>query len=127
MPNGATAPAGGYNANIFRAVAEMANIDILPIGKRACDRYGRGYISAENFSRMDAAELARKLCAEFAAGGFDRLGILYTRYISMKSRKVCMKPACCLSPMSRRFWILSCRIMWQDASSVQFAKALPAK
>ena len=79
--------AGGYNANIFRAVAEMDNIDILPIGKRTCDRYGQGYSSAENFSRMDAADLARKLCAEFAAGEFDRLGILYTRYISMMSQE----------------------------------------
>ena len=79
--------AGGYNANIFRAVAQMADIEILPIGKRACDRYGQGYISAEDFSRMDAAELARKLCAEFASGEFDRLGILYTRYISMMSQE----------------------------------------
>lgn len=79
--------AGGYNANIFRAVAEMENIDVLPIGKRACDRFGQGYLSAENFSRMDAAELAGRLCAEFASGEFDRLGILYTRYISMMSQE----------------------------------------
>ena len=79
--------AGGYNANIFRTVLTLGEADILPIGKRACDRYGQGYMSSENFSRMDAAELSRRLCAEFVSGGFDRLGILYTRYISMMSQE----------------------------------------
>ena len=31
--------AGGYNANIFRAVREYPDAEILPIGKRACDRF----------------------------------------------------------------------------------------
>lgn len=79
--------AGGYNANIFRTVAAMGEEDILPIGKRACDRYGKGYMSSETFSRMDAAELSRKLCEQFVAGEFDRLGILYTRYISMMTQE----------------------------------------
>ena len=79
--------AGGYNANVFRAVAEMENTDILPIGKRACERYGSGYMSSENFSRMDAAELSQKLCLQFLSGEFDRLGILFTRYISMMSQE----------------------------------------
>ncbi len=79
--------AGGYNANIFRAVAEMGKIDILPIGKRACDRFGKGYASSEYFTRMDAAELSRRLCEEFVRGQFDRLGILSTRYVSMMSQE----------------------------------------
>ena len=32
--------AGGYNANIFRLVNEYENAEIIPIGARACDRYG---------------------------------------------------------------------------------------
>lgn len=79
--------AGGYNANIFRAVAEIGDIDILPIGKRSCDRYGAGYMSSEYFTRMDAAELSKKLCAEFLAGEFDRLGILSTKYVSMMTQE----------------------------------------
>lgn len=75
--------AGGYNANVFRMAAEMENIEILPIGKRACDRYGEGYLSSEHFSRMDAAELAKRLCVEFVEGKFDRLAILHTHYVSM--------------------------------------------
>lgn len=79
--------AGGYNANVFRMAAGMENADILPIGKRACERYGSGYMSSENFSRIDAADLSRTLCAQFLDGGFDRLGILFTRYISMMSQE----------------------------------------
>ena len=31
--------AGGYNANVFRALREYEDVDIIPIGKRACDRF----------------------------------------------------------------------------------------
>lgn len=75
--------AGGYNANVFRAVTAMERVDILPIGKRACDRFGEGYTSSETFSQQDAQMLSQRLCEQFATGAFDRLGILYTRYVSM--------------------------------------------
>lgn len=78
--------AGGYNANVFRMADEVENAQILPIGKRACERYGRGYESSEHFSRMDAAEMSKILCVQFLAGEFDRLGVLYTKYISMMSQ-----------------------------------------
>ncbi|MBR4910457.1 MAG: ATP synthase F1 subunit gamma [Clostridia bacterium] len=75
--------AGGYNVNIFRFLRDYENAEILPIGKRACERYGRGYASSEKFSSADAAELSKRLCTEFLEGKFDRLGIVYTRYVSM--------------------------------------------
>lgn len=79
--------AGGYNANVFRMVNAMEGADILPIGKRACDRFGEGYASSETFSQQDAEMLSRRLCEAFAAGAFDRLGILYTRYVSMMAQE----------------------------------------
>lgn len=79
--------AGGYNANVFRAVRELQYESIIPIGKRACDRFGKGFASCEHFSLADAVELANKLCADFAAGEFDRLGILSTEYISMMTQQ----------------------------------------
>ena len=79
--------AGGYNANVFRLAKEYPDAEFLPIGKRACDRFGQGYESAEHFSRMDAAQLAKELCAQFCAGEFDRLGILSTKYVSMMSQE----------------------------------------
>ena len=60
--------AGGYNANVFRMAREYADSEKYPIGKRACDRFGEGYLSSEHFSSADAMALAKKMCADFAAG-----------------------------------------------------------
>lgn len=78
--------AGGYNVNIFRFVKQFEGAEILPIGKRACDRFGDGYISSERFSLNDASSLSKRLCKEFLDGQFDRLGIVYTRYVSVMSQ-----------------------------------------
>ena len=79
--------AGGYNAGIFRLVREFDGAEIIPVGKRACDRFGEGYDSVEEFGYDCAKELADKLCREFAEGEFDRLGIVCTKYISMMSQE----------------------------------------
>ena len=82
--------AGGYNANVFRLAAQYlsGDVSVIPIGKRACDRF-RGdemYPSCEKFSSAEASSLARHLASEFAAGEFDRLGIIRTRYVSVLSQ-----------------------------------------
>ena len=79
--------AGGYNANIFRALREYKDAHIIPIGKRACDRYEGGYPSAEKFSTAEASELAKKLCDGILDGSYTRVAILCTRYISMMSQE----------------------------------------
>ncbi len=79
--------AGGYNANIFRVAKEYPDAVFYPIGKRACDRYGEGSMSAENFTYAEAIELSKKLCADFEAGDYDRLGIICTRYVSMMTQE----------------------------------------
>lgn len=79
--------AGGYNANIFRAVREYPDAAIIPIGKRACDRFGGEVRSCEKFDSRSAYAMAVTLCNDFAAGEYDRLGILYTQYVSMMSQQ----------------------------------------
>ena len=79
--------AGGYNANIFRLAKEYPDAQFIPIGKRACDRFGGEVRLSERFDSRDAYELAVSLCRDFAAGEYDRLGILYTRYVSMMSQQ----------------------------------------
>ena len=79
--------AGGYNANVFRAAREYPGAELLPIGKRACERYGGELRLCETFDSLAASRLAGQLCEEFAAGAYDRLGILYTRYVSMMSQQ----------------------------------------
>ena len=79
--------AGGYNANVFRLAKTVDDAVHFPIGKRACDRLGEGYPSAERFSFEDARALAERLCLGFEKGEFAKVGILSTRYISMMSQE----------------------------------------
>lgn len=78
--------AGGYNANVFRLCAEYKGADFIPIGKRACEKFGAEINSSERYSAEEADSLARKLCADFAEGEFDRLGIISTKYVSMMTQ-----------------------------------------
>ena len=73
--------AGGYNANIFRFMRDYPDAEVIPIGKRACER----------FSGDEAVAMANELCADFRDGKFDRLGIVYTRYVSLLVREVEVK------------------------------------
>ncbi len=77
---------GGYNANVLRLAAGYPEAEIIPIGKRASERYGSS-VPSEYFTREDGYAMASKLCSEFAAGEYDRLGIISTRYISMLSQE----------------------------------------
>lgn len=79
--------AGGYNANVFRLLSTLGQAETLPIGKRACDRLGGELRLAEDFTFADARTLAEELCLDFAAGKFDRLGILCTHYVSMMKQE----------------------------------------
>ena len=78
--------AGGYNANVFRTVRDFADAEIIPIGKRACERYGKQVVSSEKFYAADAFKLANGLCSQFEKGEFDRLGIVTTNYVSMMTQ-----------------------------------------
>ncbi len=79
--------AGGYNANIFRALRECGDAELIPIGKRACEKCGKEINSAERFSSTQALELARTLCEDFKNGEYDRLGIVGTKYVSMLTQE----------------------------------------
>ena len=79
--------AGGYNANIFRLAAQYPQAELIPIGKRACERFGGPGVSSEHFSFAQASVLADAACTDFANGEYDRLGILSTRYHSVMSQE----------------------------------------
>ena len=79
--------AGGYNANVFRLAATVPEAEVIPLGKRACERYGHSVLSSEHFSGADAKRWADEQCRDFLEGRFERLGILYTRYKSMMSQE----------------------------------------
>ena len=83
--------AGGYNANIFKLVRDYPDAEIVPLGKRACDRFGQATQSSEHFYAKEAYELAGKLCEQFCAGEFDRLGIVCTKYVSMMTQEATIR------------------------------------
>ena len=78
--------AGGYNANVFRLARAWPDADFVPIGKRACERYGGPMVQVEGFHEAQASAMAHALCEDFLAGQYDKLGILYTRYVSVMSQ-----------------------------------------
>lgn len=83
--------AGGYNANIFRLLREYPDAEIVPIGKRACDRFGKEVVRAENYSYQSAIALANEICSDFVAGKCDKVGVVCTRYLSMMSQEAYIK------------------------------------
>lgn len=83
--------AGGYNANIFRLMRDYPDAEIIPVGKRACERYGKDLIFAEGFSYSDAKAIAEDACRDFADGKIDKFGIVCTKYISLMSQEACIR------------------------------------
>ena len=83
--------AGGYNANIFRLLKEYSEAEIVPLGKRACDRCGKDVVRAETYSYSQAMTLANEICKDFLEGNCDKVGILCTRYNSMMSQEAYIK------------------------------------
>ncbi len=90
--------AGGYNANVFRAVAALPDFSpectILPIGKKSCDYYSRrGFQLLDNCVRA-ASELGVGACMNIGEkiaelikdGGYGRVILVYTYFKSMISQ-----------------------------------------
>lgn len=90
--------AGGYNANIFRLVKEFDAEEIIPIGKRACDRFGKEIISSERFYAADAYNMAKAQCEDYLSGKFDRLILISTRFHSMLSQEAFARTLLPLEP-----------------------------
>ncbi len=78
--------AGGYNANVMRLAAQYKGAQFIPIGKRACEKFHGESCSSERFDSDMAAAVAKEQCEEFAAGVYDRLGIISTEYVSMMTQ-----------------------------------------
>lgn len=79
--------AGGYNSNIFKLTEPLGAQKIIPVGKRACDRYGFEQTKAEGYSYADAIVLAKEICEEFKEGKYEKIGIVSTKYVSMMTQE----------------------------------------
>ena len=90
--------AGGYNVNVFKTAGMFEGAEIIPIGKRACDKFSKSTVSSEHFSSDDAYSLAVTLCKDFKEKRFSKLFIVGTRYVSMMTQEAFSRQILPLSP-----------------------------
>lgn len=100
--------AGGYNANVFRLCKTFPDAEFVSIGKRSCERFQNEINSSEKYTYSEADALSIQLLEEYNEGKFDRLGIIYTKYISVMSGEANVK------------WLLPFEKTEGGASSVVF-------
>lgn len=90
--------AGGYNANVFKALAAHAEgIDycVLPLGRKAVERFHRlgvesltdEHVRVEGMSVGACYKLAHRLMDGYQAEQFDELWLVYTTFHSMMSQE----------------------------------------
>ncbi|MBE7010125.1 MAG: ATP synthase F1 subunit gamma [Ruminococcaceae bacterium] len=114
--------AGGYNANIFRFVRQFSDVIYIPIGKRAHDRFGGTFYSAEHFSYKEAIELSKTLCNEFAEGAYDALGIVSTKYVSMMAQEPTLT---WVLPLEKKEGTASCSAVFEPDELTVLNAAIP--
>ena len=89
--------AGGYNNNVFKladGVCAVCDTAVLPVGKKAVEHYQHRawplvtdrYASVEDLSVAGCSEIGYMLSDKFAAGEFDEIVIVYTKYVSILSQ-----------------------------------------
>ena len=125
--------AGGYNANLFRMVKRMTegqDYCVLPVGKKAMEQFSRqgseilsSYFGVTGSVGMgDCKEIARLLCEGYAAGSFDRVEVVYTRFCSMISQE----PACDrLLPIALSEKQANCNALIEGEAEELIAKIIP--
>jgi len=91
--------AGGYNSNVFKAVAahsEGMDYCVLPMGRKAVERFHRygiesltdDYARVEGISVGVCRKLADTLIEGYLTEKYDELWIVYTSFLNMMSQEV---------------------------------------
>ena len=91
--------AGGYNANVFKRVAQETGDGtycVLPLGRKAIEKYQRlgvpllnaDYAHVEGLSVSACYKLAKRLIDGYSAAEFDRVVLVYTSFRNMLSQEV---------------------------------------
>ena len=91
--------AGGYNANVFKAVAAHAGDTpycVLPMGKKTIDKFQHLHVKlldeslfhVEGLGVSTCFRLANQLIEGYKNGDYDELVLVYTTFQSMMSQEV---------------------------------------
>lgn len=107
--------AGGFDASIYKALREYEDVQILPIGKRICERYELPCVRAQEFDIARAKSMAEAICGDFVNGKYGSVEILYTHYDSALVRHVERRRLLPLEKGERREGVV---IFEPDAESV---------
>ena len=102
--------AGGYNSNVFKHAAYLAagtDAIILPVGKKAHDYYlHRGenvysdiFSSVSELGVSDSYSMAKIITEGYASGAYDKVTVVYTRFLSMMSQAVSHEDILPLAPI----------------------------
>ena len=94
--------AGGYNANVFKAVAahsEGTAYAVLPLGKKAIEKYARAGIEllTDAHTRVEGMtvgacyKLAQQIAEGYQAEQFDEVVLVYTSFKSMMTQEVAVE------------------------------------
>lgn len=114
--------AGGYNANIFRLMRDYPDSEIIPIGKRACDRYGKEALYAESFHYADAKAIAETVTKAYLDGELRSFGIVYTKYHSMMSQEATLLP---VLPLSAKEGTAKIAAIFEPDALTVLSRAIP--
>ena len=90
--------AGGYNVNVFKKVKEVTDSGefvVFPIGKKATEYFSKEefntisdmYTEADDVAVPHCYEIGEKLARDFKQNKFDRLLIVYTKFVSMLNQE----------------------------------------
>ncbi len=89
--------AGGYNSNIFRmteTLSQSADDVFLPVGKKALEYYRhrnkpiytQSYECVADIRVGESLAMSSLICESFKNGEFDRVVLVYTKFVSMISQ-----------------------------------------
>ena len=102
--------AGGYNSNIFKAVAQHCQDTpycVLPLGRKAVEKFQRAgieslsneYTRVEGMSVGCCYKLAKTLIENYQAEKFDELFLVYTSFKTMMTQEVALEQLLPVPPM----------------------------
>jgi len=102
--------AGGYNSNIFKAVAQHCQDTpycVLPLGRKAVEKFQRAgieslsneYTRVEGMSVGCCYKLAKTLIDGYHAEKYDELFLVYTSFKSMMTQEVALEQLLPVPPM----------------------------
>ena len=130
---------GSYNANLFRQAEQelggwdQGQVDLIPLGRRASRYFGkRGWQGSygivelgDQVSLFKSQDLARHLVGLYARGETDRVDLLYTRFLSVGSRRIVNETILPIAPEAEAADGMRKNYIFEPTAQAIFGRLLP--